>query len=71
MKNRIPGEFRAGDDFGQEIGMADFGRAFFLDQPKNLARHSTHESISIILPNPIQTMSSTFPNMAMIDARHI
>jgi hypothetical protein len=40
MKNRIPGEFRAGDDFGQEIGTADFGRAFFLDHPKNLARHS-------------------------------
>jgi hypothetical protein len=42
MKNRIPGEFRAGDDFGQEIGTADFGRAFFLDHPKNLARHSKH-----------------------------
>jgi hypothetical protein len=46
MKNRIPGEFRAGDDFGQEIGTADFGRAFFLDHPKNLARHSKQEAVN-------------------------
>jgi hypothetical protein len=39
-RNRIPGEFRAGDDSDKKLGRLILDEHFFWDHPKNLARHS-------------------------------